>query len=281
MEIRPLKGDDVLPNGMEIKSSYLEMARDTGRYFPFVAVEDGRVWGFTEGTIQFHPTRGETMRIRFVYGPDKALRPFLAMFRQYADRLNLAAVYLTSTPHHPQLCTAARSAKFARIEGDVAMRRRDGRHNAFSVPGIRARTMLPSEYPVVRKSILGYVSKGPYVSNEFEVRLHMQTSLFHPMVAIDLNGQIAAYAELALIFAGPAACAVGRIERVVVDVPFRGRNVSRFLVGELLRKASGLGCAHVDLQVAKDNVPASKTYEALGFVRTDEILYWMDPRSPG
>lgn len=279
MVIRPLNGDDILPNEMGVKPAFLKMARDTGRYFPFVAVEDGRVWGFAEGTVQFHPTRGETMRIRFVYGPDKALRPFLAMFRQYADRLNLAAVYLASTPHHPQLCTAAKSAKFARIEGDVGMRRRDSRVGAFAVPDIRVRSMLPSEYAMVRRSILEYVSNGPYVSNEFEVRLHMDSRLFYPMVAVGPGGQIAAYAELALIFAGPAACAVGRVERVVVDVPFRGRNVSRFLVGELLRKAASLGCAHVDLQVAKGNVPATKTYEALGFVRTDEILYWLDPRS--
>lgn len=280
MDILPLDDGHVLPNEMKVEPAYLERARNSGRYFPLVAVEDGRVWGFAEGTIQFHPTRGEILRIRSVYGPDKALRPFLAMFRQYAARLNLAAVYVSSTPHNPQLCTAARSMKFERIEGDVGMRRKDAKIQPTVVPDVIVRSMPAGEYLGIRRTFLGFVSKGPYVSNEFEVRLHVDSRLFFPMVAT-VDGQIAAYAELALIHAGPASCPVGRIERVVVDVPHRGRNISRSLVGELVRKAVVLGCAHVDLQVAKDNVPATKTYEALGFVRTDEILYWLDMRSSG
>lgn len=264
---------------MRVEPAYLERARDSGRYFPFVAVEDGRIWGFAEGTLQFHPTRGTTMRIRYVYGPDAAFRPFLAAFRQYADRLNLAAVYLSSSPSRPTLCTAAKHAKFARIDGDVAMRRASKAVDPFRVPGVSVRSLLAGEYAAIRRTILEYVSKGPYVSNEFEVRCHMDSKLYFPMVAV-VSGQVAAYAELALIHAGPACCHVGRIERVVVDVPHRGRGISRQLVGELVRRAVGLGCAHVELQVAKENPPAVKTYEALGFVRTDEILYWMDPRSP-
>ncbi len=263
---------------MRVEPAYLKRARDSGRYFPFVAVEDGRIWGFAEGTLQFHPTRGTAMRIRFVYGPDKAFRPFLATFRQYADHLNLAAVYLSSSPSRPTLCTAAKSAKFARIEGDIAMRRPPRPVDPFRVSGASVRSMLAGEYALIRRTLLPLVSHGPYVSNEFEVRLHMDSRLFYPMVAI-VNGQVAAYAEFALIHAGPAACSVGRIERVVVDVPHRGRGISRQLVGELVRRAVGLGCAQVDLQVRADNVPATKTYEALGFVRTDEILYWTDPRS--
>ncbi len=276
MEIRQLKEDDVLPNGMLVQPAYLERARGSGRYFPFVAVEDGRVWGFAEGTLQFHPTRGTAMRIRFVYGPDKALRPFLATFRQYADQLKLCAVYLTSSPYHPELCTAAGFAKFSRIEGDVAMRRGNERLDPFSVPDIRIRSMMPSEYLRIRNTILPLVSQGPYVSNQSEVSLHVESGLFFPMVAVAEAGQVVAYAELALGHAGLASCYVGRVERVVVDPLFRGRKIARLLVGELVRKGLSLGCAHVGLLVAKKNAAALKTYGALGFVRTGEIPYWLD-----
>lgn len=279
MEIQPLKEDDLLPNEMRVEPAYLERARDSGRYFSFVAVEGGRVWGFAEATLQFHPTRGTAMRVRFVYGPDKALRPFLATFCAYADRLDLCAVYLTSSPYHPQLCTAAKAMKFCRIEGNFAMRRRERRIGEFSVEGIRVRPMLPGEYLGIRQTFMRDVSAGPYTSNESEVRFHMESQLFFPAVAVADDGRIAAYAELALVHAGPAACTVGRIERVVVDAAHRGRNISRLLVGELLRKAGNLGCPHVDLQVRSGNVPAIRTYEALGFARTDDIPYWCNPRS--
>ncbi|MEI6510961.1 MAG: GNAT family N-acetyltransferase [Candidatus Uhrbacteria bacterium] len=276
MEIRPLKDDDALPNEMKIEPSYLKRARDSGRYFPFVAVEGGRVWGFAEATLQFHPTRGTAMRVRFVYGPDKALRPFLATFCQYANRMNLCAVYLTSSPYHPELCTAARFAKFSRIEGDVAMRRGNERLDPFSVPDIRIRSMMPSEYLRIRNTILPLVSKGPYVSNQSEVSLHVESRLFFPMVAVSEAEQVVAYAELALGHAGLASCYVGRVERVVVDPLFRGRRIARLLVGELVRKGRDLGCEHVGLLVAKKNAAALKTYGGIGFVPTAEIPYWLD-----
>ncbi len=257
---------------MRVEAAYLEQARKTKRYFPFVAVEGGRVWGFAEGTLQFHPTRGTAMRIQFVYGPDKALRPFLVMFRSYAEQLKLCAIYLESSLYHPELSTAARLEKFHRIEGEVPMRWRNTHKEPLAVPGMTVRTMRADEYLGIRGTILKYVSRGPYVSNEPEVLSQLESGLYHPMVAI-IDGQMAAYAELALIHAGIASCLVGRVERVVVDVPFRGRHLSQHLVGELLRKAGGFGCTHVNLTVAQDNISAAKTYERLGFLRTGVIPY--------
>lgn len=279
MEIRPLKDDDVLPNEMRVESPYLERARGSGRHFPFVAVEDGRIWGFAEATAQFHPMRGTALRIRQLYGPDKALRPFLAAYSRYASRLGAYAVYLASSPFHPQLCTVARSIGFARIEGEFAMRRRERRIVVSSVERVHVRAMMPSEYLGIRHSFMRDVSGGPYVSDESEVRRHMESGIFFPAVAVSEAGHIAAYAELSLIHASLASCFVGRIERVVVDAPFRGRNISRLLVGDLLRTAGILGCPHVDLLVRADDVAAIRTYDALGFARTDEIPYWRDMTS--
>lgn len=275
MKARTWDEDDSII-GATFDPAYLRAAKATGMYVGLVAEHDGRIYGTSEAGLMLHGTRGRALRIRSLWGPDQATRPFLAEMRERARRLRCSVLYLTSTPHAPDLCAAAMTMKFTRVDGDVAMVRPRGTAEAFGVPGVTVRPMRPEEYPMVRRALLPQVSGGSHVCDPEEVRQFMATGMFLPYVAA-ANGVLIAYAELALLHAVPAARYVGRVERVVVDAAARGRNVSRALVGELLRQADRLGCARVDLQVRRDNEPALKTYLALGFSRTDDILYYLAP----
>jgi [ribosomal protein S18]-alanine N-acetyltransferase len=54
--------------------------------------------------------------------------------------------------------------------------------------------------------------------------------------------------------------------RIAVEPASRRHRLARCLVEHVLGRAAGLGCSHVDLEVAADNAPAVALYHALGFV---------------
>ncbi len=275
MRARTWEEDDAII-GATFDPAYLRRAKATGVYVGLVAEDGGRVYGLSEAGLMLHPTRGRALRIRSMCGPDQATRPFLTEMRERARRLRCAVLYLASTPHAPDLCAAAMTMKFTRVTDEVAMIRPKAPVPAFGVPGITIRPMRAEEYPMVRRALLPQVSHGSHVCDPEEVRQFVGSGVYLPYVAV-AGGVLVAYAELALLHAVPAACYVGRVERVVVDEAARGRNVSRALVGELLRQSERVGCAKVELMVRRDNGPALKTYRALGFSQTDDILYHLAP----
>lgn len=275
MKARDWLEDDTII-GATFDPAYLRRAKASGMHVALVAEHDGRIYGTSEAGLMLHGTRGRALRIRSVWGPDQATRPFLLEMRERARRLRCSVLYLTSTPHAPDLCTAAMSMKFTRLTDEVAMVRPKAPVPAFDVPGVTVRPMRAEEYLMVRRALLPQVSGGDRVCDPEEVRQFLATGMFLPYVAV-VGGVLVAYAELALLHAVPAARYVGRVERVVVDEAARGRNVSRALVAELLRQSERVGCARVDLMVRRDNVPALKTYRELGFSQTDDILYYLAP----
>lgn len=275
MKARTWEEDDSVI-GATFDPEYLRRAKATGMYVGLVAEHDGRIYGTAEAGLMLHGTRGRALRIRSVWGPDQATRPFLAEMRERARRLRCAVLYLTSTPHAPDLCAAAMTMKFTRITDEVAMIRPKAPVPAFAVPGVTVRPMRAEEYLMVRRALLPQVSGGSHVCDPEEVRQFMATGMFLPYVAV-VGGALVGYAELALLHAVPASCYVGRVERVVVDEPARGQYVSKALVTELLSQSVRLGCAKVELMVKRDNEPALRTYRALGFSQNDDILYHLAP----
>lgn len=274
MKVRLWEEDDVLPGKVKFDPAYLRHALASGMHVALVAEHGGYLYGSAEAGMLLHTTRGRVLRIRSLCGADEATRPFLLAMKGEAVRRGCSVLYLSSTPGEPDLCTAAMTMKFTRMTDDFVMRRPKGLVRGLSVPGVVIRPMRAEEYGDVRQRLIKIVSHGDYVAEANEVRRFLDSRLFFPYVA-ETEGVIAAYAELDLLHAVLAACPVGRIERVAVVPEWRGRHISQALVGELLRRAERLGCANVELNVSKENAAAIKTYDRLGFMKTDRIPYYM------
>lgn len=276
MFVRDLEVDDGIA-GHPFDSAYLHFARGSGMYVALAAGDGRHVYGGMEAGLQMHTTRGLVVRTRSVFGAVQTYRPMLAEMRDRAKALGAVALYLTSSPHVPELCTAASSLGFSRIRDkdgrqDFSMRRARGVVGNVAVPGVIVRPMHIDEYADVRARILPIVSGGDRAVPVPDLRRFIVSTMFVPYVA-EIDGTLVGYAELALFHTALASCRIGRIERVAVVPEARGRHVSRAIVGELLTQSAKLDCPRVDLQVRDGNVPAVRTYERLGFVRTDEILY--------
>ncbi|NBT36608.1 MAG: GNAT family N-acetyltransferase [Actinobacteria bacterium] len=278
MKVRDLEEGDSIA-GHPFDAVYLGRARQSGMYLALAAGADGHLYGGTEAGLLLHTTRGIAMRTRSVVGAAQTYKPLLGELRDRAAALGCVALYLTSSPHLPELCTAASSLKFERVrdpfgKNELPMRRVRAPVGNVASRGVTVRPMRVDEYPDVRERILPLVSGGGHVVPDSMLRRFLESQAYIPYVA-EIDGTVVGYAELATFHTALASCRVGRIERVAVVPEARGRHVSRAIVGELLAQSAKLDCQRVDLQVRDGNVPAVRTYERLGFVRTDEILYYL------
>lgn len=274
MNVRDLTEDDRVP-GVRFDPTYLRRAKAGGMYVGLVAEDGGHVYGAAEAGILLHTTRGPALRTRFISSRvSQTFRPLLETMCDRARDLGCKALYVMSAPHAPELCTAAMIMKFARINGDFSMSRRNVPTEAVEIPGVIIRAMHVDEYPEVRRRLISLVSGGDRSVSAPELRQFLASGLFVPYVA-EVDGELVACAELDVFHTVLANCRVGRVERVAVHPDWRGRGISRALVAELLRQSSLLGCEKVDLLVRDGNVPAIRTYDRLGFVRTNEIPYWL------
>jgi ribosomal protein S18 acetylase RimI-like enzyme len=92
------------------------------------------------------------------------------------------------------------------------------------------------------------------------------------LFVIDEGEAVAASALLT--FSGPT----GYISSVVVDVPFRRRGLARRLVAVSREATRKTGRKFVALDVLVENTPARTLYEAEGFQRIREQIYWVHER---
>jgi RimJ/RimL family protein N-acetyltransferase len=72
-------------------------------------------------------------------------------------------------------------------------------------------------------------------------------------------------ARVDLVRVGDPADAAGRVSRVLIAPSHRGRGHSRPILTAIIDHARATGLKVLELHVFKDNIPAIRTYEHLGF----------------
>lgn len=66
----------------------------------------------------------------------------------------------------------------------------------------------------------------------------------------------------------------GEFARVVLHPNYRGKGLAKILVSNVLSEMKWRGLKNVHISVAKENIPAQKTYERLGFATVGENEMW-------
>ncbi|MGE8227816.1 MAG: N-acetyltransferase family protein [Stenotrophomonas sp.] len=116
-------------------------------------------------------------------------------------------------------------------------------------------------------------ASDPGLAREFiGARLHEGSSLI--LVALDSAGHTLGFTQLYPLFDSVGATKSYVLYDLFVSPDARRLGVARKLMIAAVSTAKGLGAGRIELQTAKDNVPAQRLYEGLGWVRDNDFYVY-------
>jgi len=120
-------------------------------------------------------------------------------------------------------------------------------------------------------------ASNPGLAREFiGARLREGSSLI--LVAADSTGNLLGFTQLYPLFDSVGATKSYVLYDLFVSPDARRLGVARKLMVAAVSVAKGLGAGRIELQTAKDNIPAQRLYEALGWARDNDFyIYAISP----